>query len=86
MSTALERINEMTIAHQRETVDFYIGQTKGLGDLLFDVIRALGVKQFGGELGKGDVLVFGMYRGSDILVAARELRGFSPRDIDNENP
>jgi hypothetical protein len=70
MSTALERITEMTASHYKETASFYAEQTQGLALVLMDVIQALRVTP-ATDVVPGEQLLFGSYRPSDVVAAAR---------------
>jgi hypothetical protein len=69
------RINRMTANHYRGTADFYIDQTDKAAKVLWQIIEALDLKPMPdalGEVADDDVLLFGMYRASDVIATIRE--------------
>ena len=74
MTTALDRINAMSLRHYQDSADWQRGQAYALGDVLWDLIKILRPPNIGSvdaELAEGDALLFGLYRVSDVLESAR---------------
>jgi hypothetical protein len=72
--TVTERLARMEANHYRSSADFQRDQASRLADALWQVIHALDVGRVGPDdpVDPGDGVLFGMWRVSDVVAAARK--------------